>query len=1367
MNLRVVSPCLLTLAKDGHQTPPLACRPQRLEQDPTYPHTQSTTTHTRSTVHIQYSTPTPTGGHPADPHAPYTQPPPKHVQPVRAMPRAPPDMSESVYGLGITPGLGYITGPEGQRAEEEALRKDRSRARRVVVSLVGRERQGKTSLRRLLAGEPFNSQEPSTVGLERDLVDTQALDPGSGTGGDWRSVHVDAANRQEFNEVLGRRIHQRLENRRHRIPVPRRALNAFLTMTKIGVIAYVSMFFFFFASSLDSMKALPIWGITMVVMFALSGVTFGRKDGFGIAVGIAHLMVLCESSLRWRLGQTFEERASQHGALWGYVVGVAWFAMMESAVATCFGLSLGLGMACVFCMSAPQSMDYFHSGNPLMQAEPHLMILGCLLGLGFVQNKHSRLLIPLMVSLMLVLLSPPSAFVFVCGTAIGAFHGPFLGVGRSLFLTLNGVIKAITTRPLGRHMVRHCFGLIPGFLVTRYIFGWVLVTSPLQLVAAHVTSAALLVAVNEVDISVRILPCLSVSVSSLSPSTAADSKSSSWSSGSSTSAASSTSTSTKPSGSTTESSSSPSTSPSPPGAASRHVQSQFVDSLLSRGRSGSLAMEQPTSVLASSASSPPPSPRLLVRDFAGHPLYYPAHHVYMAAQCVYVLVFSLVEARQHFHLVLRSLIDWLQSIFLHAGYPDTRVFLVGTHRDDPGLREGESGDFVVNVGQRLRKEIPRSFHNMLVWTDGDVPLFPVENSIRDHRDRDHRYLRQQLLKTVSEINTDKHPVRYFYFFHVLDDLRSESRLLADTDQLRAQCQANRCAIRDAEDMDAMLALFQRLGEVLYFPEDNLLQSVVVLSPHGLLSVLGRLVDVPRRADRDRRFMTEWDRLATTGVCSRALFAHVLDAHAPELRAQSDTVLYLLQTLNLMCPLNLSDRGWWLGSGDGRSAGGGGGGGGGHFKDSGGSWYRGGSGGVGGGGGWGGGGGGHDGDDYDDGHEDNDADEDDSDEDDNTAGHRFKTHRKPHTEDHQVEEIPGELYLVPAALPSDLPHDLQPWDTSPGDWQLLVDGLPLLPHSAFLRLLSACAAQDACQSLDDLGWPVLTACQSHAAFTLGRSRCYKLEWVTGSPEVADTCHGRLMKVVVSGWEGSERGYSSLIVGGGREDSDFLGEGSLESDVNISDVVNITSDDSSDVSPQSVVEFVWRTLSEIVRRDFRRCHLRLGVACPCPAPHQISCEEMGFHFLSLSDTRDGATSSHVPETKEFWCRGRHVVYRKGQVSESSQPRVSRLPGTLQQGARGPAALDTPLRSIPQGLHASICDLLDVPHVLGNDWSALAGHLGKTAGEVTLLKFRAPRDPCDALLQDWAGRQPDVTLRDLLHVMQRMQRLDVIKTIQDFVL
>ena len=61
--------------------------------------------------------------------------------------------------------------------------------------------------------------------------------------------------------------------------------------------------------------------------------------------------------------------------------------------------------------------------------------------------------------------------------------------------------------------------------------------------------------------------------------------------------------------------------------------------------------------------------------------------------------------------------------------------------------------------------------------------------------------------------------------------------------------------------------------------------------------------------------------------------------------------------------------------------------------------------------------------------------------------------------------------------------------------------------------------------------------------------------------------------------------------------------------------------------------------------------------------------------------------------------------------------------------------------------------------------SGMLGKTTREVELLRFRSPRDPCDALLQDWASRDPDATVRDLVNIMHDMQRLDVVTTIEDF--
>ena len=287
------------------------------------------------------------------------------------------------------------------------------------------------------------------------------------------------------------------------------------------------------------------------------------------------------------------------------------------------------------------------------------------------------------------------------------------------------------------------------------------------------------------------------------------------------------------------------------------------------------------------------------------------------------------------------------------------------------------------------------------------------------------------------------------------------------------------------------------------------------------------------------------------------------------------------------------------------------GGGGGREEGGGGREEGGGGSSGGGGRGGGGGGDDDGDD-----DDDDDDNDDESDDDNTNPDRRDRPERRESAEHDDEDDNydvnacngAEQFLVPAALPRDLPQHQGTWDTHPGDWQLLVDGLPVLPHPAFLRLLCVCAAQDACESQDDLGRPVLVASQSRAAFTFGRSRCYKLDWVTTS-EVAHTYHGRLLKVVVAGGGDGDTSSGSLRRGGseggfwGRNARDNDNDGGSGSGLGLS-----RGGGREYVSPQTVVEFVWRSLSEIVRKDFRRCHLRLGVACPYPAPHQVSCGEV---------------------------------------------------------------------------------------------------------------------------------------------------------------
>ena len=59
-------------------------------------------------------------------------------------------------------------GPEALRAYEKALKDGKTHDRRVPVMIVGQDRSGKTSLKRSLKGEPFNSNEDSTIGIEID-----------------------------------------------------------------------------------------------------------------------------------------------------------------------------------------------------------------------------------------------------------------------------------------------------------------------------------------------------------------------------------------------------------------------------------------------------------------------------------------------------------------------------------------------------------------------------------------------------------------------------------------------------------------------------------------------------------------------------------------------------------------------------------------------------------------------------------------------------------------------------------------------------------------------------------------------------------------------------------------------------------------------------------------------------------------------------------------------------------------------------------------------------------------------------------------------------------------------------------------------
>lgn len=59
-----------------------------------------------------------------------------------------------------------------------------------------------------------------------------------------------------------------------------------------------------------------------------------------------------------------------------------------------------------------------------------------------------------------------------------------------------------------------------------------------------------------------------------------------------------------------------------------------------------------------------------------------------------------------------------------------------------------------------------------------------------------------------------------------------------------------------------------------------------------------------------------------------------------------------------------------------------------------------------------------------------------------------------------------------------------------------------------------------------------------------------------------------------------------------------------------------------------------------------------------------------------------------------------------------------------------------------------------------------LGRSRRDIELLRFRNPRDPCDALLQDWAATTEEATVMTLVETLRQIERLDVVKRIEDYV-
>ena len=758
------------------------------------------------------------------------------------------DESRAIFEMGLTPGVGFVSGPKGLEAQRRALQLGQESSNRIIVNIVGRERQGKTSLRKLLTSDPFDPCEVSTVGMEQNLVATH------GVNESWSALNILAANSNEFETVLGEHILMNLRPRKS--TAGEKALASLKCFGKITIITVIFMVMHYTMQQFSTSDLFPYYTMVLMLTFGFSAWFFGVKDGYGIAIGINVLVVVLDGVYRWQLHQSFPydiaHRVHDHcGLVISLVVSFILFAAMNSFIGLSCGASLGQGMTFGLCLHVPPRTVAMASAYPYLAPHPLIFMMCCLIGLLLQKHKQAKivLVIPAMVFSLINVHEVEYLFTVMFGLGFGYGHGVFLALGQGLYIMVMSPLKPYLTGRT-RRLFLYIVGLFPSVICAR-ILQW---TQPHNQLPFLLATIMFLLQIELTQVFSGSRP------RDASPTCTT------------------TTTSTAKTSTTT--------------ATTTNCSSADVLS--------------PSKVFKAKAPRKDKL-KLVLRDYAGHPLYYYAHHVFMANNSIYLLVFSLVDAARDYQKILKDLLYWLHSIRSHAHYPNGSIIVVATHRDHPSV----DAKSLQSIKQSLSKDIPMTFHNMIIWNKDNSLVFPVENSKRSSNDADHEHLRSAILGVTknAEFMQRKWPLRYLAFFSHIQEKRRSNTLLESIGNILEICQQTYCKIKDLDDLHELLTYFHSIGEIVYstsgMPSKK---DFVVYDPQFLVDLMAAVVTVPVMSERKSEFNEEWSRLEQHGLCTKDLIRHALGSTTSLKNSRNeDTIGYLLDLLDkydLLCKMHL-------------------------------------------------------------------------------------------------------------------------------------------------------------------------------------------------------------------------------------------------------------------------------------------------------------------------------------------------------------------------------------------------------------------------------------------------------------------------------
>lgn len=320
----------------------------------------------------------------------------------------------------------------------------------------------------------------------------------------------------------------------------------------------------------------------------------------------------------------------------------------------------------------------------------------------------------------------------------------------------------------------------------------------------------------------------------------------------------------------------------------------------------------------------------IVWDFAGQPVYYATHPLFLTQRGVYLLVYDLSRSLQasaepsvkqgmysqildnHNGKTNLDFLDfwmtWVTSIAnqnedQHIRLDQSRVnippvFLVCTHADKP---YGGGDPFV------LAREVFGSLQTKPYKNQLYQDVFAVDNTKSGSNSEcsEVKRLWEKVLAVVKELPQmkEEYPLKWLRFEEALQTKVKDGKKwmsLEDTKQIASKL----CHIEDDREFTTLLNFLHDQRILIHFDNSPLLNSVVILDPQWLVKLFTSVITVkPGPYEGEEREL--WSRLQTEGILEYKLLEMVWGP----LLIQREIFLSLLEIMekfSLLCPWPSSD-----------------------------------------------------------------------------------------------------------------------------------------------------------------------------------------------------------------------------------------------------------------------------------------------------------------------------------------------------------------------------------------------------------------------------------------------------------------------------